>query len=37
MDSGRIVEQGTHESLLNLSGVYANLWRVQAGEGSIAS
>ena len=37
MDSGRIVEQGTHESLLNLCGVYANLWRVQAGEGSIAS
>ena len=37
MDSGRIVEQGTHESLLNLEGVYANLWRVQAGEGSIAS
>ena len=37
MDSGRIVEQGTHESLLNLGGVYANLWRVQAGEGSIAS
>ena len=37
MDSGRIVEQGTHESLFNLEGVYANLWRVQAGEGSIAS
>ncbi len=37
MDSGRIIEQGTHESLLNLEGVYANLWRVQAGEGSIAS
>ena len=37
MDSGRIIEQGTHESLLNLGGVYANLWRVQAGEGSIAS
>ena len=37
MDSGRIVEQGTHESLLNLEGVYANLWRVQAGEGFVAS
>ena len=37
MDSGRIVEQGTHESLLNLGGAYAKLWRVQAGEGVVAS
>ena len=37
MDSGRIVEQGTHESLLNLGGAYAKLWRVQAGEGVFTS
>ena len=31
MDHGRIVEDGTHEQLLQRSGVYADLWRVQAG------
>ena len=31
MDQGRIVEDGTHEQLLHQSGVYADLWRVQAG------
>ena len=34
MDHGRIVEDGTHEQLLRQSGVYADLWRVQAGLGS---
>jgi len=31
MEYGRIVEQGTHEALLELNGVYAGLWRVQLG------
>jgi ATP-binding cassette subfamily B protein len=31
MDDGRIIEQGTHQSLLDLDGVYANLWNHQTG------
>ncbi len=32
LEFGQIVEQGTHEELLENNGVYANLWRVQTGE-----
>jgi ATP-binding cassette subfamily B protein len=32
IEDGRIVERGTHENLLASDGLYANLWRVQAGE-----
>ncbi|MFC4449932.1 ABC transporter ATP-binding protein [Halorussus aquaticus] len=32
VEDGRIVQQGTHEELLAADGLYANLWRVQAGE-----
>ena len=31
MDRGRIIEQGSHEELLALNGVYAGLWQRQSG------
>ena len=31
LEYGKIVEQGTHEALLEQAGVYANLWSVQTG------
>ena len=37
MDQGRIVEQGSHDSLVAQGGIYTNLWQVQAGGGVIAS
>lgn len=30
-DKGRIVEEGTHSSLLNLDGLYAKMWKMQVG------
>ncbi len=32
LEGGRIVERGTHVDLLAEDGLYANLWRVQAGD-----
>jgi len=32
LDEGRVCEQGRHEDLLAVNGIYANLWRVQTGE-----
>lgn len=31
LEKGKIIEQGKHEHLLEIEGVYANLWRVQTG------
>jgi ATP-binding cassette subfamily B multidrug efflux pump len=31
LDQGRIVEEGTHEQLLKKGGIYAELWKHQAG------
>ncbi len=32
MDHGNLVEKGTHDQLIEQSGLYADLWRVQTGE-----
>jgi ATP-binding cassette subfamily B protein len=32
LEGGRVVEAGTHDDLLAEDGLYANLWRVQAGD-----
>ncbi|NEP08909.1 MAG: ABC transporter ATP-binding protein [Symploca sp. SIO2C1] len=31
MEQGKLVEQGTHEQLLEQQGIYATLWQVQSG------
>ncbi len=30
-DKGKIVEEGTHESLLSQGGLYAKMWKMQVG------
>ena len=32
LHEGRLIEQGRHEDLVALDGIYAALWRVQTGE-----
>ena len=31
MDQGKVVEQGTHQELVQLGGIYAQLWNHQTG------
>jgi ATP-binding cassette subfamily B multidrug efflux pump len=31
IDKGRIVEEGTHQSLIAMNGLYAALWEHQSG------
>ena len=31
LENGRVVEEGTHDELLELNGKYAQMWHVQAG------
>ena len=31
LENGQIVEQGSHEELLQQNGKYAQMWKVQAG------
>jgi ATP-binding cassette, subfamily B, bacterial len=35
LDSGRIVERGRHEELLELGGLYASLYQEQFGSGLV--
>jgi ATP-binding cassette subfamily B protein len=32
LEGGRVAERGSHEALLANDGLYANLWRIQAGD-----
>ena len=32
MDTGSIVESGSHDELVNLGGIYSRLWKVQTGQ-----
>ena len=36
LEDGAIAEQGTHDELLALNGIYAELHRVQLGTGALA-
>ena len=35
LEAGEVIEEGTHEDLLELGGLYAALWRVQTGEAAV--
>ena len=35
LEAGEVIEEGTHEELLDHGGLYAALWRVQTGEAAV--
>lgn len=35
LDNGEVVEQGKHEELLKLKGLYARLWNLQQESGNL--
>jgi ATP-binding cassette subfamily B protein len=35
LEAGEVIEEGTHEELVELGGLYAALWRVQTGEAAV--
>ncbi|WCL49362.1 ABCB family ABC transporter ATP-binding protein/permease [Leptospira sp. GIMC2001] len=37
LEQGKIVETGTHDSLIQMNSVYANLWRIQQKENKVES
>ncbi len=37
MESGRVIESGTHDELLDMDGLYRALWRVQTGEAAVGT
>ena len=37
MDEGRVVEEGNHDDLVDLGGLYSRLWTVQTGENILSS
>lgn len=37
MEQGKLVEQGTHEVLVEQQGIYANLWQIQMGASRLQS
>jgi ATP-binding cassette subfamily B protein len=34
MEDGKVVEQGTHDELMQKVGIYKGMWQVQTGETS---
>jgi ABC-type multidrug transport system fused ATPase/permease subunit len=36
LDKGRVIEQGTHDDLLQLNGMYRKLWDDQQGSSQLA-